>query len=298
MRIAAYANATLNHLARELRDEVYKHLWDSYTYRPSYDPDKSLTLDDRYASTYEQLEEPDPWETEPDFQRSIYGFLHESISPSFLSQTNQTFAEETVQYFFENGCTERYVAVEDLPQFLATPFPGFTTTPQSCLMRSINVKICAQRFDTYLVKPMYTVEPYFGALMAKAHNGLKLHVRVIVSYWADFEVDARSLPSICSQLKRVIEDFEATGSRVTVKFAFMLAAMEPLSEYYRLNPTPSMGASGVHIVGTRGEGTEFDAIVEAWRRRCWTPRPCSGRSISLSKLDSRKRLLGRLELGP
>jgi hypothetical protein len=244
------ADITLNRLPRELRDEVYKHLWNTYTYQPSPCAEEFPNFVDRFPSTY--------------------GFLREESALLILSHTGETFIEEAVQCFFENGCAGRYTEVEDLPRFLATPFPGVNITPQSNILRSLNVKIYTKRFKQYrnpvTIKPeAYIMEPYFGALLPLAHRGFTLHITVIVNFWRYFKVDARRLPNMCFQLKRVLKDLEAIGSKVEVTFDFLVAQEEHFpGPWYTLDWAPSTGFSKIYIVGSRSgrtaKGMDFISI--------------------------------------
>jgi hypothetical protein len=113
------------------------------------------------------------------------------------------------------------------------------------------------------------MEPHFGALLPLGHRVFKLHMTVVVNFWSHFEVDARRLPAISTELESVIADFEAKGSKVTVEFGFLLASKEPFSDSDRLDWALSTGLKRVRVISDwcgRSKFTdlytEFDAIKD------------------------------------
>ncbi|KNG44016.1 hypothetical protein TW65_09097, partial [Stemphylium lycopersici] len=190
-------------LPREVRDEIYKHIWDDYRHQSHV----------YIAMTPNSMTQFAP----------MYEFPGHGVPP-FLALVGQAFASEAVEWFFDNGCLGQYVAVDQLGSFLLAPFPGVPVTPASRKLRFLNVHIDSLNFNDVPDphdQAAYCMQPHFAALLSSSlATGFRLQIHVIISYH-DGKVDARRIPEICRQLKKVVEEYENKSYEVDVCFDFV-----------------------------------------------------------------------------
>ncbi|KAJ4368352.1 hypothetical protein N0V83_006708 [Neocucurbitaria cava] len=224
-RITSYARTALDRLPRELRDEVYKHLWESYNFTPS----SAFRRKDMLGKGEDSI-------------HNTLSYLYiQFLSPSYVGRQ---FVQEALQWFLQHGCAGRYVTAAYLGIFLTNHYPGINITPANSNMRSLNIGIDVgdfDRVDFLLRQRLYSIKAQFAPLLAlDLIKGFKLLIRVSIPVWKNHCPDARRLPTICAQLKNVMQSFEKKGSKVVIEFEFAPAAAkwhpEPLRNGFDYHP--------------------------------------------------------------
>jgi hypothetical protein len=109
-----------------------------------------------------------------------------------------------------------------------------------CKMRSLIVVVDPKHFDKpsarYIPRSPYSIERQFDPLLSlDLIYSFKLRIKVIMNWWHYADVDARQLPTICAQLKRVLQRFKEKGVNVATEFEFEYTT-------YSTYPAPDNGS--------------------------------------------------------